>query len=215
MTALRHSFLLKLVGAISIAVSSAHAITTMTYDSSVPALFEMVNLKFDGQAVDIYAGQLGVRFSTGVSGLLYCADPFVALRIDSVDVIQRSAGAVDQGGRLSWMYDSFATTITQGWQAAAFQLAVWDVVSDGGDGFRDGRIQATSATNPDILNAAISMVTNSQGNSSNSGSFYEPVSGANFSQTLFSASFSPVPEPGTYLLMGAGIGIFGLFRRRL
>ncbi|MCA2969530.1 MAG: PEP-CTERM sorting domain-containing protein [Acidobacteriaceae bacterium] len=214
MTAQRQSYLLQLVGAIGIAVTSANAMTTMTYDASVPTLFETINVMFDGQTRDIYAGQLGVRFNTGASGVLFCADPFVALRTDSVDVNRLSASTINQGGRLSWMYDSFAPTITQGWQAAAFQLAVWDIVSDSGDGFGNGRIQATAATPPGVLNTAISLVTSSQGKSSNSGSFYEPIAGAQFSQTLFSASFQPVPEPGSYALIGAGLSVLGLMRRR-
>jgi hypothetical protein len=127
------------------------------------------------QVRDIYAGQLGVRFNTGSSGVLFCADPFVTLRTDAVDVNRLSASTINQGGRLSWMYDSFAPTITQGWQAAAFQLAVWDIVSDSGDGFGNGRIQATAATPPGVLNTAITLVTSSQGKSSNSGSFYQPI----------------------------------------
>lgn len=214
MTAQRQSTLLKLIGAIGIALTSANAMTTMTYDASVPALYETINVMFDGQPRDIYAGQLGVRFSTGASGLLFCADPFVTLRMDSVDINQLSAGTMNQGGRLSWMYDSFASTITQGWQAAAFQLAVWDIVSDSGDGFGNGRIQATAATRPEVLNTAVSLVTSSQGKSSNSGSFYQPIAGAQYSQTLFSASFQPVPEPGSYAMIGAGLSVLGLLRRR-
>jgi len=109
MTAQRQSTLLKLIGAIGIALTSANAMTTMTYDASVPALYETINVMFDGQPRDIYAGQLGVRFSTGASGLLFCADPFVTLRMDSVDINQLSAGTMNQGGRLSWMYPELCT----------------------------------------------------------------------------------------------------------
>lgn len=214
MTTQRQRYLLQLVGAIGIAITSANAMTTMTYDASVPTLFETINVMFDGQVRDIYAGQLGVRFNTGSSGVLFCADPFVTLRTDAVDVNRLSASSINQGGRLSWMYDSYASTITQGWQAAAFQLAVWDIVSDSGDGFGNGRIQATTATPSGVLSTAISLVTSSQGKSSNSGSFYQPIVGAQFSQTLFSASFQPVPEPGSYALIGAGLSVLGLMRRR-
>ncbi|OYW13435.1 MAG: hypothetical protein B7X34_00225, partial [Acidobacteriia bacterium 12-62-4] len=44
--------------------------------------------------------------------------------------------------------------------------------------------------------------------------FYQPTAGPHYSQTLFEASASPVPEPSTYLLMGAGLIALAHLRRR-
>jgi hypothetical protein len=213
MTARRLRHFLKLFGLIGMTVARAKGVT-MAYDNSVPALLEQVNLIFDNQNLNIYAGQIGVRFDSGVTGLLFCADPFVALRVEAVAITLLSPGNVNRGDRLSWMYDFYAPTITQGWQAAAFQLAAWDVVSDGGDGFSAGRIQASSTTNATILSAAAALVSTSQGQSSGTGIFYQPTAGPQFSQTLFRSADYSVPEPGTYLLMSAGLGLLGTLSRR-
>lgn len=186
----------------------------MTYDPTVPALFENINVKFDNQDTNIYAGQLGVRFDTGLTALLFCADPFVALRLDTVAVTPLSGSQVSQGERLAWMYNFYATSVTQGWQAAAFQLATWDIVADGGDGFSTGRIQSATSTDATILNAAAALVVASQGNSDSTGIFYQPTAGPLYSQTLFQATDTSVPEPGTYLLMSVGLLVLSQLRRR-
>lgn len=187
---------------------------TMTYDASVPSLFEHINVRFDNQNTTVYAGQIGVRFDSGLTALLFCADPFVALRLDAVEVSALSGRQVKQGERLAWMFNNYVPSITQGWQAAAFQLAVWDVIADGGDGLANGRVRSNSTTNARILAAAAGLVTASKGRSDTTGIFYQPTAGPRYSQTLFEASGSPVPEPGTYLLMGVGLLVLSQIRRR-
>jgi hypothetical protein len=187
---------------------------TMTYDGTVPALFETINVKFDSQNTNIYAGQLGVRFDSGVTALLFCADPFVNLRLDAVEVTPLSGSQVNQGERLAWMFNSYVPTITQGWQAAAFQLAAWDIVADRGDGFSAGRVQSTNSTNAKVLNAANALIASSRGKSDDGGVFYQPTAGPRYSQTLFEAADNPVPEPSTYLLMGVGLLVLSQLRRR-
>ena len=213
MTAKQLGHTLKVFGILGMTVAMGKGMT-MTYEKSVPALFEQVDLSFDNQNLNGYAGQIGVRFDSGVTELLYCADPFVALRLETVAVTPLSAGNFNQGERLSWMYDFYAPTITQSWQAAAFQLAAWDVVTDGGDGLSAGRIKADSTTNANILSAATALVATSQGRSSTTGIFYQATAGPQFSQTLFRSVDSSVPEPATYLLLGAGLFILGALPRR-
>lgn len=187
---------------------------TMTYDGTVPALFENIDVKFDSQNTNIYAGQIGVRFDSGVTALLFCADPFIALRLDTVTVTPLPGSQVNNGERLAWMFNSYVPGITQGWQAAAFQLAAWDIVADGGDGLSTGRIQSATGTNAQIAGAAQALLAASQGKSSTGATFYQPTAGPHYSQTLFEASASPVPEPSTYLLMGAGLLALAHLRRR-
>lgn len=213
MTAKRTHRLRNLLAMIGLTVAQGMAMT-MTYDGTVPALFENIDVKFDNQNTNIYSGQIGVRFDTGVTALLFCADPFIGLRLDTVEITPLAGNQVNQGERLAWMFNSYVPAMTQGWQAAAFQLAAWDIVADGGDGLATGRIQSASTTNSTILAAASALVAASQGKSDNTGIFYQPTAGPRYSQTLFEAADNPVPEPSTYLLMGVGLLALSQLRRR-
>jgi hypothetical protein len=62
MTTQRQRYLLQLVGVIGIAVTSANAMTTMTYDASVPTLFETINVMFDGAGAGYLCRPVGCPF---------------------------------------------------------------------------------------------------------------------------------------------------------
>ncbi len=213
MTAKRTHRLRNLLTLVGLTIAQGMSMT-MTYDGTVPALFENISVKFDNQNTNVYAGQIGVRFDTGVTAILFCADPFIALRLDTVEVTPLSGSQINQGERLAWMFNSYAPAVTQSWQAAAFQLAAWDIVADGGDGLGTGRIQSASTTNAQILAAASALVAASLGKSDANGIFYQPTAGPRYSQTLFEAVDNPVPEPSTYLLMGVGLLALSQLRRR-
>lgn len=209
----RTTIALNLLTVFGLTVASVSGMT-MTYDSSIPALQQTINVRFDGTNTSIYAGEIGVRFDNGITALLFCADPFTALRSGPVDVTPLTTNQFTNGGRLAWMFNTYVPTFTQSWQAAAFQLATWDIVADNGNGFGAGRIQSNSNTTAQILNFANTMLAASQNKSGTGATFYAPTNGPTFSQTLFRAD-NPVPEPSTYLLMGIGlIGLSQLRRRK-
>jgi len=206
--------ILSLIG-LTVATSPAMSAMTMTYDSSIPTLSQTVNLKFDGNVTSIYAGQIGVRFDSNLTALLFCADPFVTLRTDAVEVTPLNTNQFTSGARLAWMFNTYVPSFTQNWQAAAFQIAAWDIVADNGNGFAAGRVRSASTTDAQVLNFAASMVTASANKSGTGGTFYQPTAGPRYSQTLFNASpDTSVPEPGTYLLIGAGLLALSQIRRR-
>jgi hypothetical protein len=192
---------------------------TMTYDSSIPSLFQVTPLILDGNSTTLYAGQIGVRFDSGTEALLYCSDPLVFLRTDAVTVTALAAEALSVGPRLAWMLQQYGGTIGQDWKAAAFQMATWDIVLDGGNGFSAGRLQAPSGTDANVLALANVMLQASAGKTGTGVTFFVPVAGSGYSQTLF--GFAPAsilsveaPEPAAYLLLGVGLLGLGSFRRR-
>ncbi len=188
---------------------------TITYDGTIPTLSQTVDLQFDGNVTATYAGQFGVRFDSNLTALLFCADPFVNLRADAVEVTPLNTNQFPQGARLAWMFNTYVPSLTQNWQAAAFQLAAWDVVADSGDGFATGRIQSALTTDAQVLDFAASIVAASANQSDTGATFYQPTAGPTYSQTLFNATTdSSVPEPSTYLLIGAGLLALSQIRRR-
>ena len=102
----------------------------------------------------------------------------------------------------------------------AFQLSIWDIIHDNGDGFGSGLIQSGASsirgltqTQLDLANAYIAI---SAGHAVTSGvSIYLNVNtstGASV-QTLMGVA-APVPEPAAYGMVLAGVSGMWMVRRR-
>lgn len=172
---------------------------------------------------------LDVNLTTGIANLLIdglytvdavCVDFFTLIADGTYDVNLLGPNAINNGTRIAWMLrntlpsiNTQSDPVTRNQQAAGFQLAVWDIIHDNGDGFNAGRIQAAVGGNPTdsiVLFWASAYVGGTVGQSLSSGVVYQNVGGAGVTQQLMSS----VPEPSSYALLITGTLVLGLFRRR-
>jgi hypothetical protein len=111
-------------------------------------------------------------------------------------------------------------------QGAGIQLAIWDIVHDGGDGFASGRVQAAINTDPTVLGWAEAYEALSTGRSSSLAFVYDNfVQGSKPAlevQMLIGPRFedggpTPNPEPSTFALVIGPVLIVACkwFRSRL
>jgi hypothetical protein len=96
-------------------------------------------------------------------------------------------------------------------QGAGAQLAIWDIVHDGGDGFSAGRVQAAGSTNADVLQWAKTYETLSLGQSTDLAYVYSntnPSTGLVAQMLIGPTPQRPdvsTPEPAAFVLVGAGL----------
>jgi hypothetical protein len=98
-------------------------------------------------------------------------------------------------------------------QAAGLQLAMWDIMQDGGDGFSAGTVRSDSQTNATVLQWANTYESLSVGQLSTLA--YVLYNNNGSAQTLILPENPPsVPEPSTFTLGAVAlIGAFALRRR--
>ncbi len=180
-------------------------------------------LPIQSGAHDYFAGSasitVGSTASNGTSFLAYCIDPtqWASSTPTLYTVSDLSALGSSQAAEVTKLYSqSYASTSGNNLNSAAFQIALWELAKDDGV-LTTGAVQTTSSTGASVINAASSMISNAK----------TGIAGpANYSFNLYSnsaqqdflvaseSSVSPVPEPNTYALMIAGLGLIGFTARR-
>ncbi len=121
-----------------------------------------------------------------------------------------SAQTIGKIGALFSFNNSYLPSATEKLKAAAFQLALWEVANDNGN-LGTGRVQKVYATNTDLVTRAQGLLngySNYNGPSLYSFTFYQSASKQDF---IVATS---VPEPETYAMMLAGLGLMGAIARR-
>ena len=173
---------------------------------------------------EVTVGVMSVSFDGGLTLQdAFCVDRFAYISEGSYQVNLTSPSTVANGDRAAWLLHDIlpqinaATGATQDNLAAALQIAIWDIVHDGGDGFTAGRIQQSSSyrnpTHSIILNLANTMVSSSQGQSYVKAVVLTNVNGANLTQRLMvDRPGDAVPEPSTWALALTGL-VWAVLRR--
>lgn len=170
----------------------------------------------------IYVGSYAIQ-PAGQAGSFaaYCVDPFQDVN-DLYSAYERSpltaahlppveATRFDAVSKL--FANAYAGSLANGTKAAGFQLALWEVWHDDGK-LATGSIRSLASSDPGMVIEATNLL----------GSIANWSSGTAYDLTFY---FSPayqdyatadlaleVPEPETYALLLAGLGMLGLMRRR-
>lgn len=164
-----------------------------------------------------YIGSLTVALETpATSFAAYCVDPFqpsnasfqpysrstlTAANLPPVEAI-RFADVTKLFG------NAYAGSLTSATKAAGFQIALWEAWHDDGN-LVAGNIQKVTGSNTAIFDEAQGLL--------NSMSAWGP--GTSYDLTLYSNDayqdyVAVVPEPGSYALLLAGLGLLGAMIRR-
>jgi hypothetical protein len=131
-----------------------------------------------------------------------------------------------QASLLQALYSSSFNSVHSGNQQAAFQLAVWEIMRESSSslsvtqGAGSFYLQTTGATGTQIgVNASVQALAThylSSAESYNGPALYSltKLTNASYQDLVVATALAPVPEPETYALFLAGLGIMGLLARR-
>jgi hypothetical protein len=157
--------------------------------------------------------------SNGTSFLAYCIDPFqwssaspAAYNNTSLSTL----GATRETDVSRLYSQSYAGTSGSGINSAAFQLALWELAKDDGM-LTSGEVRSTNHTDSNVVALASSMISNAKNGVAgpNQYSFNLYTSGKKQDYLVASmTSVTPVPEPETYAMLLAGLGLIGFTASR-
>ena len=150
----------------------------------------------------------------------YCVDPFQDVNSSYVAYERSPLVAAhlppDQTARFAAVSrlfgNAYAESLADGTRAAGFQLALWEVWQDDGM-LTTGSIRSLGSSDAGMVAETNRLLANMPGWSA--GTAYDLTYYFNAAyQDYASALVLEVPEPGTYALLLAGLGLLGLARRR-
>jgi PEP-CTERM motif len=182
-----------------------------------------IEIEANGQVRNVNAGVGSVRVNGSALLDVFCVNLFQGITLyQSYSAASVAPAAYDSdGGAAAWLMQTLLPGLHSAVEGAALQLAIWDVIHDGGDGFDAGLIQSSLHTNADVLSLASGWVSNSRGMNGTAAFVFTAAPNARpFQQQMYLAIDcnppSDVPEPGTTAMLAIGcLGVFvGSWRRK-
>ncbi|MCL4796324.1 MAG: PEP-CTERM sorting domain-containing protein [Bryobacteraceae bacterium] len=184
-----------------------------------------VNFVVDGANYNGYAGAIFGRFDGGSETLtFFCVDLFTGISLGTYGTTPVTPISATAQARVAWLYENQLSTVTSANLGRGFQLAIWDIIHDGGDGVSAGRIRQRTGSNGTpaaVVTAWNNYLNVSLGQSSTNASIYRNFdlsSGIPVQDFIGPYQFieGEIPEPSQWVLMATGAGVlaFRRFRRR-
>lgn len=159
--------------------------------------------------------------AAGHSFLAYCIDPFQWVATSTMahekSALSLSSFSTDPASRYANVVElyshAYQASTADNAKAAAFQWALWEVFNDDGN-LDTGSILKTGSTNPTLYTNTKNLLDSLASHTwSTSAQAYTLTTYVNSAKQDFLTAI-PVPEPESYALMLAGLGLLGLVARR-
>lgn len=212
-----------LVSGMALASQSAFSSTMLTYQGAAFPSYQNVHLSYaDGAGgypdfgdkyVSVGGFKMGVN-NTNQSITAWCVDVFDWLH--SASYSNGNLSSINHNDKLQQLVNQRYASVTNAQTSAAFQLAVWEIVTEAGNTFNlgNGQFKAWGGNTTAIAMANDWLkLDKTQGNRDYKINYYFYGNMPNgVTQNLISVS--PVPLPAAGLLMLSALGLGGLVSRR-
>ena len=121
-------------------------------------------------------------------------------------------GLGDKAAAITTLYNhAYLGTLSDNHKAAAFQLALWEIANDDGN-LSNGSVKVVTGSTHQWLIDDAQALLNAQVNPSAPSLYNFTIYRSSAQQDFIVAT--PVPEPGTYAMFLAGLGLMGVIARR-
>jgi hypothetical protein len=187
----------------------------MHFDGMEKNQYEDVHIQYKGNDMDVHSGPQDIHFGddTKDEQKAYCIDlEHKNTGGDTYDVTIKTKDDVEHSDMVCELFNAYCDEVNDPIKGCAFQLALWDCVTDGGDGFDKGDFKCNSMSK-EVYDQAEYYLNNYMKDGKNEGEHCVLRSDSHPNgeyQDLYTCC--PVPEPGSILAIG--LGVAGLIRRR-
>jgi hypothetical protein len=135
---------------------------------------------------------------------------------NGASVVFGAAKAADLGRLFTNFHSAIDSTASTGTNQAAFQLAIWEIVNEtaGSYSLGSGDFRATGTGASVAASWLNQLNTNASLSSAFNVDIWSMLQGASGTGPQDVAVFTPIPEPQTYAMLLAGLGLMGFVARR-
>lgn len=188
----------------------ASATNLFTYHGLVAEMSRAVDINFNGKSMTVGAGLAKVSLDGGSKFGGMCVDLShwntngSSYQVNVKPIAERGATA----SQAAWLFGKYANNITSKDMGAALQLAVWDIVYDGGDGLNSGSFKSSASSSIKTLtNGYIAESKNQSG----AGYYFKAITHG-YKNDCNQDYMSTVPEPASMAVLLTGAA--AVIRRR-